>query len=135
MRAIRLILLSSMTIMTTCSFSASAADKPKQIVPKCSAQIDPDDNRLILMVCDFSDISVAELVVDATADIAVLDKSGTSLETQTLQFADKKKPMRGGKKYARDFEYPTTGKPANDLKIKISSAQAVVVPEVSAISQ
>ena len=137
MMKIGLILLSSTTIMTMCSFStsASAADKPKQIVPRCSAQIDPDDSTLILMVCDFSDISVAELVVDVTANIAVLDKSGTSLETQTLQFADKNKPMRGGKKYARDFEYPSTGKPAGDLKVKISSAQAVVVPVLSAISQ
>jgi hypothetical protein len=115
--------------------SASAADTPKHIVPKCSAQIDPDDNKLILMVCDFSDISVADLVVDATADIIVLDKSGTSLGTQTLQFADKKNPMRGGKKYARDFEYPSAGKSTTDLKIKISSAQAVVVHEVSAVGR
>jgi hypothetical protein len=87
------------------------------------------------MVCDFSDISVAELVLDATADIVITDNTGASLGSQTLHFADKKNPMRGGKKYARSFEYASSTKPTTGLKVKISNAQAVVVPEISAIGR
>jgi hypothetical protein len=135
MKKIGPILCDGVLIAAIClsALSARAGDEPKHIVPKCSAQIDPDDNKLILMVCDFSAISVAELVVDATADIVITDNSGTSLESQTLHFADKKNPMRGGKKYARSFEYASASKYTAGVKVKISSAQAVVVPEVSAI--
>ena len=115
--------------------SLSATDEPRHIIPKCSAQLDPDDSKLILMVCDFSDISVAELIKDVRADVELIDISGKPVGSQTLHFTDEKHPKRGGKKYARSFEYASTGASRAGLKVKISSAEAVVVPEVSAIGR
>ena len=137
MKRMSLLKRQTLIIILACVFAISArsADEAKHIVPKCSTQIDPDDEKLILMVCDFSNISVAELVVDASADIVLLDGTGTSQGTQTLHFADKKNPMRGGRKYARSFEYTTVSKSSTVQRVRISSAEAVVVPEISALGR
>lgn len=112
-----------------------AATSEKHILPKCSTQIDPSNAKLILMVCDFSDISVADQIVDAKANIELIDESGTSLGLQTLHFADSDHKLRGGRKYARRFEYATSSASVSGLRVKMSSAEAVVRPNISAISK
>jgi hypothetical protein len=49
------------------SFRRNAGASEKHISPKCGTQIDPNDYKLVLMVCDFSEISIADQVVDAKA--------------------------------------------------------------------
>lgn len=113
-----------------------AEDSAKKIEPKCSTQIDPNDDNLILMVCDFSGLSVAEKVVKAKAYVEISDGSGKVLGSQTLQFADEQHALRGGKKYSRRFECSVTKKPSSGVKtVKISSAEAEVMPVVSAVHQ
>jgi hypothetical protein len=113
----------------------NAGASEKHISPKCSIQIDPNDDKLILMVCDFSEISVADQVVDAKAYVEIADASGASLGSQTLHFADSDHKLRGGKKYARRFEYAASSKASSGLRVRMSSAEAVVVPNISAISK
>jgi hypothetical protein len=132
------IVISAWLMFMVLSFGTSplnAGASEKHISPKCSTQIDPNNDKLILMVCDFSEISVADQVIDAKAYVEITDASGTSLGSQTLHFADYDHKLRGGRKYARRFEYAASSKGSSGLQVKMSSAEAVVAPNISAVSK
>ena len=120
--------------------SLLGSDTDKRIEPKCSAKFDPANSRLILVVCDFSSLDVAQKIKEATTYIDILDSDDRKIGSETFQFVSKDgRPLNGGSKYYRSFEYSTKGVPISgktvNAKVRMSRTEATIEPSVAAIEK